>query len=92
MTLLLDTNILVAAVMRDRTSEESVEHLDNADDIDVSVASLVGFGNVSTRGKQFDRLGMDRVENQLTSRFTSDVSTGIGDGPGTSAPEFSVGE
>lgn len=71
MKLLLDTNVLVAAVTRDtERSDEAVELLNEADDTFVSVLSLMELRSVLTKKKQFERDRIDQIENRIASRAT----------------------
>lgn len=69
MKLLLDTNILVAAVTRETDrSEGAIELLNEADDTYVSILSLMELRSVLTKKKQFERDRIDQIENRVTSR------------------------
>ncbi|RBI59945.1 VapC toxin family PIN domain ribonuclease [halophilic archaeon] len=71
MKLLLDTNILVAAVTSDTDrSEDAVRLLNTADEVYVSVLSLMELRSVLTKKKQFERDRIDQIENRITSRAT----------------------
>lgn len=71
MRILLDTNVLVAAVTRDTDrSDEAIELLDQADDPLVSVLSLMELRSVLSKKKQFERDRIDAIENRVTSRMT----------------------
>ncbi|MUV61928.1 PIN domain-containing protein [Halobacterium sp. CBA1126] len=71
MKLLLDTNVLVAAVTRDtERSEDAVELLNEADEPFVSVLSLMELRSVLTKKKQFERDRIDQIENRIASRAT----------------------
>ena len=71
MKLLLDTNILVAAVTRDTDrSETAVELLNEADEVYVSVLSLMELRSVLSKKKQFERNRIEQIENRITSRTT----------------------
>ena len=71
MRLLLDTNILVAAVTRDtRRSDEAVKLLNEADKTYVSVLNLMELRSVLTKKKKFERDRIDQIENRITSRTT----------------------
>lgn len=71
MTLLLDTNVLVAAVTRDtERSDAAIELLNEADDAHVSVLNLMELRSVLTKKKQFERDRIERIENRITSRTT----------------------
>ncbi|MCG1003496.1 MULTISPECIES: PIN domain-containing protein [Halobacterium] len=71
MKLLLDTNVLIAAVTRDtERSDEAVELLNEADDTFVSVLSLMELRSVLTKKKQFERDRIDQIENRIASRAT----------------------
>ncbi|MEF8852642.1 MAG: PIN domain-containing protein [Haloarculaceae archaeon] len=71
MTLLLDTNVLVAAVTRDtERSEVAVELLNVAEDPHVTVLSLMELRSVLSKKKQFERDRIDQIENRITSRTT----------------------
>ena len=74
MKLLLDTNILVAAVTQDTDrSEAAVELLNEEDDTFVSILSLMELRSVLTKKKQFERDRIDQIENRVTSRTTITV-------------------
>ncbi|MFB6151064.1 MAG: type II toxin-antitoxin system VapC family toxin, partial [Haloarculaceae archaeon] len=71
MKLLLDTNVLVAAVTNDtERSEIAVELLNRADDVYVSVLSLMEIRSVLSKKKQFERDRIRQIENRITSRTT----------------------
>ena len=71
MKLLLDTNILVAAVTRDTDrSETAVELLNETDEVYVSVLSLMELRSVLSKKKQFERNRIEQIENRITSRTT----------------------
>ncbi|WP_281195342.1 PIN domain-containing protein [Halorubrum sp. F4] len=71
MRILLDTNVLVAAVTRDTDrSDEAIELLDQADDPLVSVLSLMELRSVLSKKKRFERDRIDDIENRITSRMT----------------------
>lgn len=74
MRLLLDTNILVAAVTRDtKRSDDAIELLNEADDPYVSVLNLMELRSVLAKKKLFERERIDRIENRITSRTTVTV-------------------
>ena len=69
MKLLLDTNILVAAVTRDtERSEDAIELLNEATDTYVSVLNLMELRTVLSRKKLFERDRIEQIENRITSR------------------------
>lgn len=71
MRILLDTNVLVAAVTRDTDrSEDAIELLDQADDPLVSILSLMELRSVLSKKKQFERDRIDAIENRISSRMT----------------------
>ena len=71
MRVLLDTNILVAAVARDTDrSDEAIELLDQVDDPLVSVLSLMELRSVLSKKKRFERDRIEAIENRVTSRMT----------------------
>ena len=71
MRVLLDTNVLVAAVTRDTDrSDEAIELLDQIDDPLVSVRSLMELRSVLSKKKRFERDRIDAIENRVTSRMT----------------------
>ena len=71
MRILLDTNVLVAAVTRDTDrSDEAIELLDQADDPLVSVLSLMELRSVLSKKKRFERDRIDAIENRVTARMT----------------------
>ena len=71
MRVLLDTNVLVAAVTRDTDrSDEAIELLDQIDDPLVSVLSLMELRSVLSKKKRFERDRIDAIENRVTSRMT----------------------
>jgi len=71
MKLLLDTNILVAAVTDDsERSGAAVELLNEADEVYVSVLSLMELRSVLSKKKRFDRNRIDRIEARITARAT----------------------
>ena len=70
MRVLLDTNVLVAAVTRDTDrSNEAIELLDQLDDPLVSVLSLMELRSVLSKKKRFERDRIDAIENRVTSRM-----------------------
>ncbi|MEF8777203.1 MAG: PIN domain-containing protein [Haloarculaceae archaeon] len=74
MTLLLDTNILVAAVTRDtERSEDAIELLNEVDDTYVSVLNLMELRTVLSKKKQFERDRIEQIENRITSRSSVTV-------------------
>ncbi|MFQ3476153.1 PIN domain-containing protein [Halonotius sp. F2-221B] len=71
MRVLLDTNVLVAAVTRDTDrSDEAIELLDQVDDPLVSVLSLMELRSVLSKKKRFERDRIDAIENRVTARMT----------------------
>jgi predicted nucleic acid-binding protein len=71
MKLLLDTNILVAAVTHDtERSEDAVELLNRTAEPYVSVLSLMERRSVLTKKKLFERERIEQIENRITSRTT----------------------
>lgn len=71
MKLLLDTNVLVAAVMRDtERSDTAVELLNEADETYVSVLNLMELRSVLTKKKRIERDRITQIENRITSRTT----------------------
>lgn len=69
MTLLLDTNILVAAVTGDtERSEDAIELLNEATDTYVSVLNLMELRTVLSKKKLFERDRIHQIENRITSR------------------------
>jgi len=69
MKLLLDTNILVAAVTLDtERSEAAVKLLNEADETYVSVLNLMELRSVLTKKKQFERERIEQIENRITTR------------------------
>ena len=71
MKILLDTNVLVAAVTRDTDrSDEAIELLDQVDDPLVSVLSLMELRSVLSKKKRFERDRIDDIEDRITSRMT----------------------
>lgn len=82
MKLLLDTNILVAAVTRDtQRSAGAIELLNEAEDAYVSVLSLMELRSVLAKKKHFERDRIEQIERRITVRTTvtipdaSDVMT-----------------
>jgi len=74
MTLLLDTNILVAAVTEDTDrSDDAIKLLNEAEDTYVSVLSLMELRSVLTKKKRFERDRIEQIENRITSRTTVTV-------------------
>ncbi|MFB6140927.1 MAG: type II toxin-antitoxin system VapC family toxin [Halosimplex sp.] len=74
MKLLLDTNVLVAAVTRDTDrSEDAVELLNEVDEAYVSMLNLMELRSVLTKKKQFERERVERIENRITTRVTVTV-------------------
>jgi len=71
MRVLLDTNVLVAAVTRDTDrSDEAIELLDQIDDPLVSVLSLMELRSVLGKKKRFERDRIEAIENRITARMT----------------------
>nr|WP_246023051.1 PIN domain-containing protein [Halosimplex halophilum] len=71
MKLLLDTNVLVAAVTTDtERSDLARELLNEADDPHVSVLNLMELRSVLSKKKQFERDRIEQIENRVTSRTT----------------------
>jgi predicted nucleic acid-binding protein len=71
MKLLLDTNILVAAVTHDTDrSEDAINLLNEVDDTYVSILNLMELRSVLTKKKQFERDRIDQIESRITSRTT----------------------
>lgn len=71
MRLLLDTNVLVAAVTRDtERSEDAIELLNETDEAYVSVLNLMELRSVLSKKKQFERDRVDRIESRIVSRTT----------------------
>jgi predicted nucleic acid-binding protein len=71
MTLLLDTNILVAAVTKDtERSETAVDLLNTAEDPHVSMLSLMELRSVLAKKKQFERDRVDHIEDGITAGTT----------------------
>jgi len=71
MKILLDTNVLVAAVTRDTDrSANAIELLNRTDETYVSVLNLMELRSVLTKKKQFERDRIEQIENRITSRAT----------------------
>jgi predicted nucleic acid-binding protein len=71
MKLLLDTNVLVAAVTNDsERSDLAVELLNQADEPHVSVLNLMELRTVLSKKKQFERGRIDGIEDRITARTT----------------------
>ena len=71
MTLLFDTNVLVAAVTRDTGhSDTAVELLNQADETYVSLLNLMELRTVLSKKKGFERDRIEQIENRITSRTT----------------------
>lgn len=71
MRLLLDTNVLVAAVTHDtERSETAIELLNETDEAYVSVLNLMELRSVLSKKKQFERDRVDRIESRIVSRAT----------------------
>lgn len=71
MSLLLDTNILVAAVTRDtERSSAAVALLNTTADPHVSMLSLMELRSVLAKKKQFERDRVAAIENRITTRTT----------------------
>jgi len=71
MTLLLDTNVLVAAVTRDTEhSDIAVDLLNKTDETYVSLLNLMELRTVLSKKKGFERDKIDRIESRITSRTT----------------------
>ena len=71
MKLLLDTNILVAAVTHDtERSDDAVELLNQTAESYVSVLSLMEFRSVLTKKKLFERGRIKQIETRITTRTT----------------------
>jgi predicted nucleic acid-binding protein len=71
MRLLLDTNVLVAAVTRDTDrSDAAVELLNEVDELYVSVLNLMELRSVLAKKKGFDRDRIETIERRITARTT----------------------
>ena len=71
MSVLFDTNVLVAALTLDTDrSERAVELLDQTDEPLVSVLSLMELRSVLSKKKRFERSRIDAIEDRITSRMT----------------------
>lgn len=71
MKVLLDTNILVAAITVDTDrSDDAIELLNEVDDPYVSVLNLMELRSVLSKKKGFERERIDRIESRITSRTT----------------------
>jgi predicted nucleic acid-binding protein len=71
MKLLLDTNVLVAAVATDtERSGDAIELLNNAEEPYVSVLNLMELRSVLSKQKQFERNRVERIESRIVSRTT----------------------
>ena len=71
MRVLLDTNVLVAAVTRDTDrSHEAIGLLDQVDSPLVSVLSLMELRSVLSKKKRFEQDRIEAIENRITSRMT----------------------
>ncbi|MDR5673659.1 PIN domain-containing protein [Halalkaliarchaeum sp. AArc-GB] len=71
MKLLLDTNVLVAAVTRDTDrSDDAIELLNDTDQQFVSVLNLMELRSVLTKKKGFERDRIQQIENRIVSRTT----------------------
>ena len=74
MTVLLDTNVLVAAVTHDtERSETAIDVLNDATDPVVSILSLVELRSVLAKKKRIERDRIDRIETRITARATITV-------------------
>lgn len=74
MNVLLDTNILVAAVTHDtERSDAAISLLNEVDDTYVSVLNLMELRSVLSKKKQFDRERIERIEQRITARTTVTV-------------------
>jgi len=74
MKLLLDTNVLVAAVTHDtERSDDAIALLNEAEELYVSVLSLMELRSVLSKKKRFDRDRIDKIEARVTSRTTVTV-------------------
>lgn len=71
MKVLLDTNVLVAAVTNDtKRSDAAVALLNDASEVYVSVLNLMELRTVLAKKKQFERERIDQIEKRITSRTT----------------------
>ncbi|MCL9817677.1 PIN domain-containing protein [Natronocalculus amylovorans] len=71
MSVLFDTNVLVAALTLDTDrSETAIELLDQTDEPLVSVLSLMELRSVLSKKKRFERNRIDSIEHRITSRMT----------------------
>ncbi|WP_136601709.1 putative toxin-antitoxin system toxin component, PIN family [Salinigranum halophilum] len=71
MKVLLDTNVLVAAVTRDtERSDDALELLNQTAEPYVSVLNLMELRSVLTKKKLFERERIEQIENRITSRTT----------------------
>jgi len=74
MKLLLDTNVRVAAVTHDtERSDDAIALLNEAEELYVSVLSLMELRSVLSKKKRFDRDRIDKIEARVTSRTTVTV-------------------
>jgi predicted nucleic acid-binding protein len=68
---LLDTNVLVAAVTDDtERSDNAVELLNEVDEPYVSVLNLMELRSVLSKKKRVERDRIDQIENRIISRTT----------------------
>ncbi len=71
MSVLFDTNVLVAALTLDTDrSETAIQLLDQTDEPLVSVLSLMELRSVLSKKKRFERNRIDSIEHRITSRMT----------------------
>jgi len=71
MSVLLDTNVLVAAVTQDtERSEDAVALLNETGDAYVSVLNLMELRSVLSKKKGFERDRIEQIENRITTRTT----------------------
>jgi len=74
MKLLLDTNVLVAAVTDDtERSDDAIKLLNEADQPFVSTLNLMELRSVLSKKKQFERDRIEQIETRVTSRATVTV-------------------
>lgn len=71
MKILLDTNVLVAAVTDDTERfDDAIELLNEAEEPYVSVLNLMELRSVLSKKKRFESDRIDQIENRVTARTT----------------------
>jgi predicted nucleic acid-binding protein len=71
MSVLFDTNVLVAAVTRDTDrSEAAIRVLNEVEDPHTSILNLMELRSVLAKKKAFERDRIDRIERRVAGKMT----------------------